>query len=127
LVKEVSISVPDTWTLGPHEGVDAVCSVALKEAHRRFGGWMKKLASLVKKHYTTKGNWQALWTIATRVFGLAYHGHSIDVAKALAGALAPEMNVDAGVAEELTEAIYANLSDIVGEKRARGQAPEGFI
>jgi len=126
VVKEVRISVPDEWALGPLEGVDAVASVALKERHKRFGGWMKKLAGIVKKHYTTKGNWQALWTIATRVFGLAYRGHSIEVGKALASALAPEMNVDPGVAEELVEDIYKNLSDIVGERRARGQAPESL-
>jgi len=121
-VRRIEIDNPS-----PEEAVDVTASASLKEKHRKYGDWMKKLAGIVKKFYSTKGNWQALWTIATRVFGLAYHGHSVDVSKALARELAGEMNIDPGVAEDLVEAVYKNLSDIVGEKRARGQAPESVM
>lgn len=106
-----------------YEAVDVIASSVLKEPHKRYGTWMKKLAAIVHRFYETKGNWQGLWTIATRVFGLAYHGHTLEVCKAMASALATEMNVDPGVAEDLASQIVAALSDIVGERRATGKAP----
>ena len=121
-IKEITISNPS-----PYEAVDVITSSELKEPHRRYGNWMKKLAGIVKEYYKTKGNWQALWTIATRVFGLRYRGHSLEVLKSLAEALALEMNVDPGIATEMAERIDKELSNIIGEKRARGIAPESEL
>jgi len=118
-VKEIVI-VPETY----EEAVDVTGSSAMKKPHQRFGEWMKKLAAHIKPFYERKGNWQALWTIATRVFGLCYHGHDISVARALARSLALTMDVPQDVADGIVDTVYRNFSDIIGEKRARGAPPE---
>ena len=109
-----------------YEQIDMVASIVLKQKHKRFGGWMKRLAAFVKKHYTQKGSWQALWTIATRVFGLAYRGWSLEACKGLATTLARELNVPEDVAEALAEDIYKNKAEILGERQARPEVAEAL-
>ncbi|MHA1590232.1 MAG: hypothetical protein ACTSVA_06485 [Candidatus Njordarchaeales archaeon] len=103
--------------LSPYELVDA-SATRMKPLHKRYGTWMRRLAELVKRVVNPpKGQWQPWWTVATRVFTFAYKGgHSEEVCVAVARALAEEMNLDVGKAEELARQIKANISAIVGEK-----------
>jgi len=103
--------------LSPYELLDA-SATRMKQLHKRYGTWAKRLAELVKRVVNPpKGQWQPWWTIATRVFTFAYKGgHTEEVCVAIARALAEEMNVDVGQAEELARAIKSNISAIVGEK-----------
>jgi len=103
--------------LSTYELLDAAAT-RMKEPHKRYGGWMKRLAELVKRVVNPpKGMWQPWWTIATRVFTFAYKGgHSEEVCVAIATALAEEMGLDGGKAEELARAIKNNVSRIVGER-----------
>ena len=119
-----SVSLED---IEAYELVDA-SATAMKEKHRVFGTWMKKLATIVKDvAKPEKGHWQPYWTIATRVFGLVYKGgHNEDVAVALANALASEFNVDVGKAEDLARYIARNIQAIVGVKGRATATEEVF-
>lgn len=98
------------------EAVEAAMILA-KEPHKRFGEYAARLADVVKiTVQPTKGNWQAWWTVATRAFNFLYKGHTIDVAKAMASALAAEMGLRDDLVEDLVEAIHANLPYILGQK-----------
>ena len=114
------MSVRDKITLEglePYELLDA-SATRMKNLHKRYGRWARRLAELVKRVVNPpKGMWQPWWTIATRVFTFAYKGgHNEDVCVAVATALAEEMGIDAGKAEELARAIKQNVSAIVGVK-----------
>jgi hypothetical protein len=113
----------------PYEWIDVVASSKLKAPHKRFGEYTKRLSAIIKEvvgDQLTKGGWQPWFTIATKVFGLVYRGHTLDVARAVATALASEMDVDAGTAERLAEAIYNRKQEIIGGPRARPTREEGF-
>jgi hypothetical protein len=119
-----SVSLED---IKPYELVDASATV-MKEPHKEFGNWMKKLATIVKDiGKPEKGHWQPYWTIATRVFGLVYKGgHSEEVAVSVAVAIAGEFGIDAGKAEELARYISQNVQAIIG-KKARAGAAETIV
>jgi len=122
--RKLVIEAPD---ITPYEAVDVTASLMLKEPHRRFGDWMKRVASIVKEvlgEDRVKGQWQPYWTIATRVFGLVYRGHSKEVCATLARALAEEMQVDPGLAERIAEKIYDNKQEIIGGAKARPTVSE---
>ena len=103
--------------LTDYELLDAAAT-RMKQRHKRYGGWIKRLAELVKRVVNPpKGMWQPWWTIATRVFTFAYKGgHSEEVCVGVARVLAEEMGLDVGQAEELARAIKNNVSRIVGER-----------
>lgn len=101
------------------EAVDYVAT-DMKEAHKPYGQYAKRLADLVHEVVRpAKGMWQPWWTIAARVFGLAYSGHNENVLKGCASLLAEEMGLDTEKAEELAEAINENMARITGEKAKR--------
>ena len=125
MVKVTRIELSD---LEAYETVDASATV-MKVPHKRFGQFSKRLAELVKQIVNPqKMHWQAWWTIATRVFTLAYRGgHRESVLVALARELAEEAGLDTAKAEELAKAIKANLGRIVGEKARVGVAEEEIL
>ena len=110
--------------LEPYELID-VAATRMKRLHKRYGGWARNLAELVKRVVNPpKGTWQAWWTIATRVFTFAYKGgHNEEVCVGVALLLAREMGLDEGKAEELARAIKMNVNRIVGV-RARATIEE---
>ncbi len=104
----------------PYQMVDAVASVALKEPHKKYGNWMRELASIVHAYYTPeyKGSWQGLWTIATRAFSFGYRGYSLDNAIGVLRQLAAEFNVDIPDLDRFIASCY-ELGTRYGEKRAK--------
>jgi len=107
-----------------YEAVDVIASSALKQPHKKYGNWMRNLAGVVREYVKQKGRWQPVWTVATRVFGLAYHGHTVDVSKSLAHELASEMGIEDVDIDGLVERIHAELQNISGERTARPSQPE---
>jgi len=121
-VQRIEIT-PETYP----EAVDVVASASMKQPHKKYGGYIKRLAALIKQVVNPgKGEWQPWFTIATRVFGLAYRGHNTDTCVALARAIAEEMGIDVSKAEDLAKVIVENKSYIVGEKARPGAAEEAF-
>ena len=118
-VKRIEVEAPTDY-----EAVDVIASSALKEPHRKFGRWMRGLAGIVSEFVKQKGRWQPVWTVATRVFGLAYHGHTPDVSRALAHELAREMGIEDIDIDGLVDRIHAELQNIIGERTARPATPE---
>jgi hypothetical protein len=105
-----------------------VAATSTKEMHKRYGNYAKRLSIIIKRVVNPpKGQWQAWWGIATRVFGFAYTGgHNEKVLTTLAQSLAEEYGVDGAKAVELAKYIKQNMSAIVGEA-AREEATEGGI
>ena len=120
---EQLVIVPKT----PQEAVDVTASANLKEPHRKYGGYIKRLSALIKQVVNpAKGAWQPWFTIATRIFGLAYRGHNTETCVAVARAIAEEMGIDVSKAEDLAKVIVENKSYIIGEKARPGAAEEVF-
>ena len=114
-MSKITIEVP--WEIGKREAVDAIASVALKEDHRRYGEYMKRLSHLIRQHVNPpKGDWQKYWTIATRVFSMCYGGHDLKTVDALAKELGRELRVNPATASKLAKVIYDNMDYILGEK-----------
>jgi hypothetical protein len=113
--------------LQPYELLNA-SAIRMKEPHKRYGNFAKRLSIIIKRVINPpKGQWQAWWGIATRIFGFAYTGgHNEKVLTTLAQSLAEEYGVDQGKAVELAKYIKSNMSAIVGEA-AREEATEGGI
>ena len=121
-VREMTV-VPETYP----EAVDVVASASMKQPHKKYGSYIKRLSAIIKQVVNPgKGEWQPWFTIGTRVFGLAYRGHNTETCTALARAIAEEMGVDVGKAEELAKVIVENKSYIVGEKARPGASEEAF-
>lgn len=103
-----------------YEAIDVTASATLKQVHKRYGEYGKRIAALLKDNFDIpKGHWQAYWTIATRVFGLVYGGHSEDVVVALGRSLGEELGLGANVGERIARVIYRNADYILGGKSAR--------
>jgi hypothetical protein len=120
----------DSLTLTPldtYELLDA-SATRMKEPHKRYGNYAKRLSVVIKRVVNPpKGQWQAWWGIATRVFGFAYTGgHNEKVLTTLAQSLAEEYGVDQAKAAELAKYIKDNMSAIVGEA-SREEASQGAM
>jgi len=118
---KINIEVPDQWGLGKKEAVDALVSLALKEDHRKYGGWMRELANIVHGYYdpSIKGSWQALWTISTRAFSFGYRGHDLDATISALTPVAQEFNISGSVDIDKLITESWELGARYGEKRAK--------
>jgi len=107
------------------EAVDVVASATMKEAHKPFGEYAKKIANVLRAYFRIpKGHWQAYWTVATRCFTLAYGGHGEDVVVALGRALGRELGIGDAVGEQIARAVYRNMDYILGKKAELETATE---
>jgi len=93
---EVRIQVPEPWLLTEKMAVDAIASIALKEMHRVFGEWMKRLGDKVREYYTEefRGRWQGLWTVGTVAFSMGYRGYAVEQTVEVCRARAVHLRVD---------------------------------
>ena len=109
-VKEILVTPEDY-----KEAVDVTASASMKRAHKVYGQYAKRIAEVLRANFRIgKGDWQKYWTIATRVCGIFYGGHSLEVGRALADSLGREMGVRD--AARIAEVIYANMDYILGKK-----------
>jgi len=115
--KGFQIIVPDDWKLSEDQITDATLSITRKEASKEYGKYAKRLAEVLRANFNIpKGHWQAYWTVATRVFGLAYGGHTEEVCIQLGRALARELGLSDADGERIARVVYRNTDYILGKK-----------
>lgn len=105
------------------EAVDVVASTELKERHKPYGEMIRRLAEVIRRELKPRrGEWQKVWSVATKVFGYLYRGYSVNEVRGIATALGRAYGVNGA---RILDVVSKNIEYILGGENAKPEISRG--